>query len=192
MTDSAATEASAHYEASVEADRLDLPLGRVEYARTIELLTPHLPVSPATIADIGGGPGRYAAWLAGLGYRVHHRDLMSAHVEHARAGDTAGLDDPDARVAAMEADGVMPPLYPGSFCGYAHRPEELRTEIAAAGLLVEDLVGVEGLALALPDLEQRLGGPVDREMVFAAARAVQRVPDLLGLGPHLLAVARVP
>jgi hypothetical protein len=33
---------------------------------------------PAVVADIGGGPGRYALWLASLGYQVEHRDLMHA------------------------------------------------------------------------------------------------------------------
>ncbi len=51
-------------------------------------------------------------------------------------------------------------------------------------------MGVEGLAFALPDLAERLADPVDREVILATARALQRVPELLGLGPHLLAVAR--
>lgn len=64
--------------------------------------------------------------------------------------------------------------------------------MAAAGLVLEDLVGVEGMALAVADLGERLADPVDREVVLEAARAVQRVPELLGLSAHLLAVARVP
>jgi hypothetical protein len=39
-----------------------------------------LPPPPAVIADIAGGPGRYALWLASLGYQVEHRDLMPLHV----------------------------------------------------------------------------------------------------------------
>ena len=52
-----------------------------------------------------------------------------------------------------------------------------------AGLVVEDLVGVEGLAFALPDLGERLADPVDREVVLdsgarraAGARAARSVP----------------
>src|SRR5947207_2261465 len=41
-------------------------------------------------ADIGGGPGRYALWLASLGYQVEHRDLTPLHVEQLMAG-TAGV-----------------------------------------------------------------------------------------------------
>ena len=95
-------------------------------------------------------------------------------------------------VDVAETDGLLPPLFPGSFTGNTHRPDDLREEVAAAGLVVEDLVGVEGMAFAVADLGERLADPVDREVVLEAARAVQRVPELLGLGPHLLAVARVP
>jgi hypothetical protein len=43
----------------------------------------------ALVADIGGGPGRYALWLAGLGYHVEHRDLVSLYVQQL-AADAAG------------------------------------------------------------------------------------------------------
>jgi SAM-dependent methyltransferase len=65
------------------------------------------------VADIGGGPGRYALWLASLGYQVEHRDLMPLHVEqlaadaaevpgiHTAVGDVRDLDLPDAAVDAV-------------------------------------------------------------------------------------------
>jgi hypothetical protein len=52
---------------------------------------------------------------------------------------------------------------------------------------VADLVSVEGPAFLLSDLAGRLDDPLDRAVVLDAARAVERVPELLGLGPHLLA-----
>lgn len=91
-------------------------------------------------------------------------------------------------VEQLERDGRIPPLFPGSFSGYAHHP---RDEIHAVGMTVEDLVSVEGLAFALPDLDRRMADPSERDVVLATARALQRVPELLGLGPHLLAVARL-
>lgn len=92
----------------------------------------------------------------------------------------------------VEADGRLLPLAEGSFTAYCHAPAELRGEAEDAGLVAEDLVGVEGLAFALSDLAERLADPYDREVVLDSARAIERVPELLGLGPHLLLTARVP
>ena len=84
----------------------------------------------------------------------------------------------------------MAPLFDGDFSGYCHRPDELRAEIESAGLGCVDLVSVEGIAFALPDLESRLADEADRAALFDALRALERVPELLGLGPHMLATAR--
>ena len=95
-------------------------------------------------------------------------------------------------VDEVEVTGIMPPVHPSAFTAYAHRPDELRAETVDAGLVVEDLVGVEGLAFAMPDLAERLADEQDREVVLESARVLQRVPELLGLSPHLLVVARIP
>ena len=74
-----------HYPAADERGRLDTPFGQVEFARTTEILSAHLPPAPAVVADIGGGPGRYTLWLAECGYTVRHRDLVATHVEQVAA-----------------------------------------------------------------------------------------------------------
>ena len=56
-----------HYERRLEQDRLASPLGVIEFERTKEIIGRHLPAAPAVIADIGGGAGPYALWLAGQG-----------------------------------------------------------------------------------------------------------------------------
>ena len=61
-----------------------------------------------------------------------------------------------------------------------------------AGFELVELLGVEGPAWLLPDLEQRWADPAERERLLQAARAVEREPTLLGLPPHLLAVGRKP
>lgn len=53
-------------------------------------------------------------------------------------------------------------------------------------------MGVEGIAFALADLEERLAAPATRAVVLDAARSLERIPELLGLSPHLLATARRP
>jgi SAM-dependent methyltransferase len=258
----------AYYARDDERDRLDGPVGRLEFARTIEIVQRTLPPPPATVADIGGGPGRYTDWLVAAGYSVILRDIVADHVEQVRRrhggrvdaaqGDARALDLLDGsadavlllgpmyhlqseddrllvlreagrvvraggavQVAAitrwatrlhgillerfhlahpqilqlvdeMERSGRIEPVHEASFTGFAHRPEQLRAEIVRSGLLLESLVGVEGPGYLLGDLEARLDDPGERVVLLDTLRAVERVPELLGLGPHLLATARRP
>jgi SAM-dependent methyltransferase len=96
------------------------------------------------------------------------------------------------QVAEVEQTGQLPPLGPGLFSGFCHRPRQLRAEVREAGLLVQDLVGVEGPAFLLADLAERLADPAARAVVLDTARAVERVPELLGISPHLLATGIRP
>jgi SAM-dependent methyltransferase len=222
------------------------------------------------VADIGGGPGRYALWLASLGYQVEHRDLMPLHVEQLTAdaagvsgirtavGDARDLDLPDASVDAVlllgplyhltdraervgalrecarivrpggpvfaavisrwavridgtlrerlylkypgaaglvdeiDRTGMFPPLAEGAFTSFCHRPEELREEMEEGGLEVTDLVSVEGPAFILGDLDARMADPADRAAVLEVARAIERVPELIGFGPHFVATGIRP
>jgi SAM-dependent methyltransferase len=255
-----------YYELGKEADRLARSgAGRLEFERTQEIVFRHLPVPPAVIADIGGGPGRYALWLADLGYRVVHRDLVPLHVEQVRmnsgtgsvidsaVGDARSLDLADESVDAvlllgplyhltrradrvqalrearrvvrpggpvfgaaisrwatrldgmlrlrlyeqapavldlvgpLEQTGVMPPLMPGGFNGFAHRPRQLKSEFVSADLVVADLVCIEGAAYLLDDLDDRVADELDWRVILDSARAHERVPELMGLGSHLLA-----
>jgi SAM-dependent methyltransferase len=260
----------AYYGRGEEQGRLSAGGGLLEYLRTIEIVSRRLPAGPAVIADIGGGPGRYALWLASLGYQVEHRDLMPLHVSQLQAAavgrpeirtavaDARALDLPDASVDAVllfgplyhlaapadraavlgeavrilrpggtlfaaaisrwatridgvlgkqtyvkfpvvlelidqaERTGVVLPVHELAFTAFTHRPDDLRAELDQAGLEVTDLVCVEGPAAILPDLDARLADPVDRAVILDAARALERVPELIGCGPHLLATAVRP
>jgi SAM-dependent methyltransferase len=73
---------------------------------------------------------------------------------------------------------------------YFHRPEELESEARAAGLVVREVVGVEGLAGWLPDLAAHWDDTRHREVILRAARSIEREPALLGLSAHLLLVAQ--
>jgi SAM-dependent methyltransferase len=261
-------EVRAYYDRREERGRLESAKGALELERTQEILQRNLPPAPAVVADIGGGPGRYAIWLAGLGYRVEHRDLMGLHVNQLRSlgvdeittgvGDAREIDLDDASVDAMlllgplyhlreradrvralaegarvvrpggvvfaaaisrwaprldgvvtdrlyaalphllelvpgvERTGDLPPAHPGGFAAYTHRPDELLDEVREAGLEVEDLVGVEGLPLSAAETTARRTDPTDWQVLLEAARAIERVPELLGLSPHLLCTARRP
>lgn len=267
MEDAHEAELREHYARGDERGRLAAGHGLLEFARTTEIILRRLPPAPALVADVGGGPGRYALWLAGLGYRVEHRDLVPLHVRQlsedasgltglrTAVGDARDLDLADASVDAVlllgplyhlrrrpdrvralaearrvirpggpvfaaaisrwaprlegmlaqrlyetyphmpavvgevERTGQLPPLGPGSFSGFCHRPAQLRAELRRAGLAVADLVSVEGPAFLVADLAERLDDPAARAVVLDTARAVERVPELLGIGSHLLATA---
>jgi SAM-dependent methyltransferase len=111
-----ADEIAEYYRQGVEEERLTTGRGRLEYLRTLDVLSRVLPPAPARVLDVGGATGVYAAALAGAGYRVHVVDPVPGHVERsaARPGVTAELGD--ARDLARDdasADAVLllGPLY---------------------------------------------------------------------------------
>jgi SAM-dependent methyltransferase len=258
-----------YYGAFDERGRLLRAKSRIEFVRTCEIIDRHLPPPPARVADIGGGLGVYAQWLARAGYSVAMRDLLDHHVAGAATAlegldvevaqaDARDLDLPDASVDAvlllgplyhlperadrlralgearrvlrpgghifaacisrwapfldgavverlyerlpafadvltsLHHDGYGPPLFDGDFTGYFHRPDELRQEVIDAGFEVVDLVGVEGIAFALADIETRWSDEGARNALLDVTRHLERVPELLGLSPHLVLTGRRP
>jgi ubiquinone/menaquinone biosynthesis C-methylase UbiE len=103
------SEIQGYYGTGVEEPRLARGSGRIELARTQELVLRHIPAPPATVADIGGGPGVYATWLARLGYTVHLVDPVPPHIEQARAASAAQLETPIASVTLGDARRVALP-----------------------------------------------------------------------------------
>lgn len=104
-----------HYEQGLEGDRLET-WGRLEAARTRQLLARFLPPPPAEVLDVGGAEGVYALPLARAGYAVDLIDPVARHVaeaetasraqpEHplrsARVGDARSLDAADQSVDAV-------------------------------------------------------------------------------------------
>ncbi len=73
---------------------------------------------------------------------------------------------------------------------YFHRPDDFRREIADAGLLVDNLCGVEGPGWLLQDVSHRLADARMRADLLRIARIVESEPALVGASAHLLAVAR--
>jgi ubiquinone/menaquinone biosynthesis C-methylase UbiE len=265
-------EIDSHYAAGLEAGRLCGGVGRLELARTQEVLRRYLPPPPAVVADVGGGPGAYACWLAGLGYEVHLTDPVPLHLaqaeEASRArsggpvasvtlGDARALGRPDGstdavlllgplyhltdradRVAALREarrvlrpggvlvaaaisrfasalDGLRsgylddptfaaiverdltdgqhrnPTNHPAYFTtAFFHHPDELRREVADAGLTPEYLLAVEGPAWLLPDFDAHWDDVGRRERLLGVVRRLEADPTVLGASAHMLAVAR--
>lgn len=111
-----------HYERIDEDSRLQTGWSQLEFERTKDLILRHLRAAPQTLLDVGGGSGRYAAWLAALGYEVHLIDPVAKHVERAlgrstrqqqpiasmRLGDARKLEQADHSVDAVR---LLGPLY---------------------------------------------------------------------------------
>ena len=259
-----------YYGRGKERDRLEVGYGPLERERTRGILSRVLPRPPATVADIGGGAGAHALWLASSGYSVHLRDPVPLHVEQAGTASrerglrlaSAGVGDAhevDLAADSVDAALLLGPLYhlqeaadrrkaleearrvlraggllavaaisrwapilgglklglledeghrgvldaaretgrfdplpqSGFTRAYLHRPGELREEVASAGFEVLDVVGVEGPGYLLSDFAERWADPRKRAALLDGARRIERVPELLGLSPHLLLTARL-
>jgi ubiquinone/menaquinone biosynthesis C-methylase UbiE len=106
-----------YYDSAPEAQRLAAGAGRLERARTQELIERFLPPAPRVVPDVGGGPGVHAQWPAERGHEVHLIDPVTRMVAQARAqagiascsvGDARRLDWPDGSADALL---LLGPLY---------------------------------------------------------------------------------
>ena len=180
-------EIRAYYERGEEQHRLTgerFASGRLEFARTQELIARVLGEPPLDVVDVGGGPGLYAAWLTELGHRVQLVDPVELHVEQARAldaridalvGDARDLPQPDASADVVL---LMGPLY-----HLVDRSDRLRAlgearrVVRPAGVIV---VAAIARFAALHDLLSRTDRLVESDVRDAVERAVQtgvfRVP----------------
>jgi SAM-dependent methyltransferase len=113
--------------------------GAVEFAVTKYILDKYLPPK-ARILDIGGGPGRYAIWLAKRGHRVVLADLSPelleiAHNKISQEGVGSKIEDvnvADARdLSPWENESFDAALCLGPFY---HLPDSAEREQAAAEL----------------------------------------------------------
>jgi SAM-dependent methyltransferase len=73
---------------------------------------------------------------------------------------------------------------------YFHLPSQISAELEAAGLVIEQIFGIEGPGWIAPDFEERWADPDGRRVILETARACETLPELLGLSAHLLAIAR--
>lgn len=129
--------------------RLDRPEGMVEFHVNTAHLAPHL-IPGGRVLDLGGGPGRYAQWLAGRGHRVVLADSSPALLQIARERlAEAGVEaivEADARNLSQWSDATfddvlcLGPLY--------HLPDEDdRASVVAEVLRVVRPGGVVAFAL---------------------------------------------
>jgi ubiquinone/menaquinone biosynthesis C-methylase UbiE len=73
--------------------------------------------------------------------------------------------------------------------GYFHRPEELNSEIAAAGFKPTAIHAIEGIAYMIKDFEKNWHDKKYREVILDIIRRIDREASLLGASPHIMCVA---
>lgn len=98
MEDLGQEHVRAAYDGNPEREWQRLDRHRTELAVTLRAMEDHLPVPPARVLDVGGGPGRYAIELAQRGYEVTLFDLSAACLDMARERAAAA----GATLAALE------------------------------------------------------------------------------------------
>jgi len=136
----------------------------------------------ARVLKVGGvlfaaAISRYASALDGLARDLFQDPRFTAIVEQ-------DLRDGQHRNPTERADYFT--------TAYFHRPDELRTEVSRAGLVVDGLYGLEGPAWILPDFDERWADARRRADIVRVARALEAEPSAIGVSAHLLAVARKP
>lgn len=72
------------YTGASEETRLESGMGVFEFERIKKLISENLSKDAAIILDVGGGTGKYSAWLAGLGHEVHLIDPVEKHIKRAK------------------------------------------------------------------------------------------------------------
>ena len=106
------------------------------------------------------------------------------------------LGEGDPRFAAVidkvVQTGRLDPLEDSGFSGYLHRPAELQAEAAEAGLRETALLSIEGPGAYLVDVAERWGSPAARDLVLDVARRLEAVPELAGMGSHVMLVTERP
>jgi SAM-dependent methyltransferase len=141
------------------------------YVRTYVMhhqLVAHLPASPATVLDVGGGAGHQSFPLAEAGYEVTLLDSSPAMLEKARQRLEPMPSEARLRVTLLEADGlhaeeaVRSRRFDAVLChgvlGYLVQPEPLVDQLCrctAAGGIVSIMTGNAKAGAVRPALERR-------------------------------------
>ena len=73
---------------------------------------------------------------------------------------------------------------------YFHHPQEIKTEIEAAGLQHEHTLALEGVGWLMQDFSARWNDAALREQLLQLVRHLEAEPTLLGASAHIMAIAR--
>jgi ubiquinone/menaquinone biosynthesis C-methylase UbiE len=73
---------------------------------------------------------------------------------------------------------------------YFHRPEELQSEVTAAGFSMVSVAGIEGPGWLVADFDARWRDARRRDDLLRSARALEAEPSIQAMSAHLLAIGR--
>lgn len=105
------------------------------------------------------------------------------------------IDDPVffnmIRGEMTTGDHIRPAEYPRFIAeSYFTTTEEMKAEIAEAGFEVEKAVAVEGCIWFTPHLAEKWEDEASRERLLEIVRITESEPEMMGMSPHFLVVAR--
>jgi ubiquinone/menaquinone biosynthesis C-methylase UbiE len=101
----------------------------------------------------------------------------------------------EPEVFKMVSQGVETGVFDGAqgdlfTTAYFHLPEELRTEIDAAGFEPATILNIEGPGFLLRDFDTQWADPARREVILQTARLIESKAEMLAASGHILTVAR--
>lgn len=123
---------------------------------------------------------RYSSSLWGLSVFGQENDYID---------DNAFMNMIDRELA--DGHHIRPKKYPRFIArSFFHLPEELRAEIKAANFKDEKILAIEGPIWIVPALEEKWKNESSRDKLLKISRKVETDENIMGMSPHLLAVAR--
>ena len=105
------------------------------------------------------------------------------------------LDDPVffnmIKSEMTTGDHIRPKEYPKFIAeAYFTISEEMKSEIAEVGFVVDKTIAVEGCIWFTPHLQEKWTDEASRERLLDLVRMTETEPEMMGMSPHFLVVAR--
>ena len=170
-----AIDVRGYYERFDEESRLASGASQLEFERTREIVSRHLPQAPARVLDVGGAAGVYSSWLASLGHDVHLVDASPRLVEEAKRRNTS-------------APKPIRSLRVGNACALDDVPESYDAVLVMGPLYHLTSAADRATALAEAYRVVRFGGFVAVAAISRYASALDGLAHNLSLDPEFLAI----
>jgi hypothetical protein len=121
---------------------------------------------------------------------AHYQDALAVGKSGLALAERLGNRGSHARILADGQHSNPTQIAHYFTSAFFHHPHELREEVEAAGLQLEKMLTIEGIAVFVQDLGERWADTRRREQLLEAVRWLEDDPAVLGITGHLMAVAR--